>query len=433
MTRIALLPSAYPPAVGGVEELTRHLALTLVDAGDDVEIWTLHGNDAKPETVEVRDGLIVRRFPMPLPGGRWSSIYRSATIGPRTLFSLRNAVHAFRPDVLHVVCFGPNGAYATALARFARLPLVVTLQGETMMDDSDIFEKSWTLRKALRRGIRSAAVVTGCSSFTLADAEQRFGLTPDGGVVIVNGVDVAGAHSGSAADPDDDHRGAGPEPPGLGDPPTQPAPSAALVLPERPYVLALGRVVGKKGFDLLLAAYAATDRARDSVDLVIGGAGSALGDLRALADELGIADRVHFPGRLSRQQVGTVMAGAEVFVMPSRLEPFGIVVLEGWRAGVATMATTRGGPPEFVRDGVDGVLIDPFDTAGFAAALEQVVTDDDLRHSLAAAGATRVEEFAWPRVADRYRAVYESVVGAGSTSVPVDGGLRVPKQGESVL
>jgi glycogen(starch) synthase len=311
------------------------------------------------------------------------------------------------------------------------LPLVVTLQGETMMDDSDIFEKSWTLRTALRRGIRSAAVVTGCSSFTLADAERRFGLTPDGGVVIVNGVDVAGAHSGTATH-HDGHPSAPPEPPGLGDPPTQPPPSAALDLPERPYVLALGRVVGKKGFDLLLAAYAATDRARDSVDLVIGGAGSALGDLRALADELGLADRVHFPGRLNRQQVGTVMAGAEVFVMPSRLEPFGIVVLEGWRAGVATMATTRGGPPEFVRDGVDGVLIDPFDTAGFAAALEQVVTDDDLRHSLAAAGAARVEEFAWPVVADRYRAVYESVVGAGSASAPVDRGLRVPKQGESV-
>ena len=49
--------------------------------------------------------------------------------------------------------------------------------------------------------------------------------------------------------------------------------------------------------------------------------------------------------------------------MPSRLEPFGIVVLEGWRAGVAVVATTQGGPPEFVRDGMDGVLVDPFDTS----------------------------------------------------------------------
>ena len=63
------------------------------------------------------------------------------------------------------------------------------------------------------------------------------------------------------------------------------------------------------------------------------------------------------------------MAGATVFVMPSRLEPFGIVVLEAWRAGVAVVATTRGGAPEFVDDGETGVLVDPFDTPAFAAAL----------------------------------------------------------------
>ena len=54
--------------------------------------------------------------------------------------SLRSAVAAFRPDVLHVQCFGPNGAYATALSRVTGIPLVVTLQGETVMDDTDIFE-----------------------------------------------------------------------------------------------------------------------------------------------------------------------------------------------------------------------------------------------------------------------------------------------------
>jgi len=198
MTRVALLPSAYPPALGGVEELTRHLALALVDAGDDVEVWTLHGNDAEPETVEVRDDLIVRRFPMPLPATKWSSLYRTATIGPRTLFSMRNAVDAFRPDVVHVVCFGPNGAYATVLARLTRLPLVVTLQGETVMDDADIFETSRVLRSSLRRGLRAAACVTGCSAFTLADAEQRFGLEPGRGLVVANGVDVAGIHPGTS-------------------------------------------------------------------------------------------------------------------------------------------------------------------------------------------------------------------------------------------
>jgi glycogen(starch) synthase len=160
MTRIALLPSSYPPSLGGVEELTRHLALSLVAAGDQVEVWTGLPDDSSPESVEVLDGLVVRRLPMPLPATNLASIRRTLVTGPRTLVALRRAADAFRPDVLHVQCFGPNGAYATALARIVRRPLVVTLQGETMMDDADIFEESRVLRAALRSGIRHAAAVT---------------------------------------------------------------------------------------------------------------------------------------------------------------------------------------------------------------------------------------------------------------------------------
>jgi glycosyltransferase involved in cell wall biosynthesis len=378
-----------------VEELTRHLALALVEAGDQVEVWTPHPDDATPETVEVLDGLVVRRLPMPLPATNLAAIRRSAITGTRTLFSLRNAVAAFRPDVLHVQCYGPNGAYAHALARLSSLPLVITLQGETLMDDTDIFDISRVLRSSLRSSLRSAAAVTGCSAFTLADAEDRFGLEPSRGRVIPNGVDLHGDPA-RAATPDE---------------------RTSFVLPGRqpghPYVLALGRVVEKKGFDLLLAAYAAIEPGQWTADLVIGGLGEALAGLRQQATSLGIADRVHFVGRLSRQQVAEAMAGASLFVMPSRLEPFGIVILEAWRAGTPVVATSRGGPPEFVRDGRDGLLVDPFDTGAFAAALESLLLDPERRQRIGRAGQARVEEFGWASIVDQYRQVYASVVGDG--------------------
>jgi len=389
VTRVALLPSAYPPAVGGVEELTRHLALALVAAGDEVEVWTLLGDDSAPETVEVRDGLVVRRFPMPLPARSASKVSLTLTTGWRTMRSLRRAVATFRPDVLHVQCFGPNGAYATALSRLCRVPLVVTLQGETLMDDSDIFETSQSLRGALRAGIRTATAVTGCSQFTLDDAVDRFGLAPGRGQVIFNGVELT------------DHE----EPAAVG----LPAPIGTV-----PYVLALGRMVDKKGFDLLLAGYAAMDPSTRTADLVIAGTGSALERLETLAEESGVGDRVHFVGRLTREQVAAAMAGSELFVMPSRLEPFGIVVLEAWRAATAVLATDHGGPPEFVRDGEDGLLVDPFDTAAMAAALGRVLSDGALRRSMAAAGHARVGDFAWPAIAGSYRALYRSAAAASS-------------------
>ncbi len=391
--RIALLPSSYPPALGGVEELTRHLAMALGDAGDQVEVWSLQPDDSARETVEVLDRIIVRRFAMPLPARNWPAIHRTAVVGPRTLFSLRRAVAAFRPDLIHVQCFGPNGAYATALSRLTGLPLVVTLQGETMMDDSNIYDDSRSLQFSLRAGLRRAAAVTGCSAFTLADAEARFGLAPGRGRVVYNGVALDGATQSSGV-------------------------STPFVPAEgelgRPYILALGRVVEKKGFDLLLAAYAAIDESRRTADLVIGGEGNDLESLRRRAAAIGVAERVHFVGRLSREEVASAMDGAALFVVPSRLEPFGIVILEAWRAGAAVVATNRGGPPEFVRDGLDGVLVDPLDTATFANCLEELLSDPARRHALAQAGHSRVEKFGWPSIAETYRQIYSSVTGTGA-------------------
>ena len=329
----------------------------------------------------------------------------------QTLLSLRSAVAAFQPDVLHVQCFGPNGTYAAALSRVTGIPLVVTLQGETVMDDADIFETSRVLRASLRFGLRTAAAVTACSAFTLADAEDRFGLAPGRGQVIPNGVDLAGT----------EHRGAAP---------TQEATAPAVS--DRPYIFALGRVVEKKGFDLLLAAYAAIDAVHRTTDLVIAGTGASLEALRQDAISIGVAPHVHFVGKLNREAVAAAMAGAELFVMPSRLEPFGIVVLEAWRAGVAVVATTHGGPPEFVHDGHDGVLVDPFDTGSFAVVLQKLLSDADHRRTLAEAGRLSAEAFAWPSIAHRYQQVYASVIRTGSGEGGVDAAPSPSHQGQSV-
>jgi glycosyltransferase involved in cell wall biosynthesis len=84
---------------------------------------------------------------------------------------------------------------------------------------------------------------------------------------------------------------------------------------------------------------------------------------------------------------------------------------------VGVVATARGGPPEFVRDGEDGVLVDPFDTSALASTLEDLLSDDDRRHAIATAGRARVKSFAWPVIAGRYRELYDSVVSSASRSI----------------
>ena len=162
--RIALMPSRFAPFVGGVEELSRNLAGALVGAGDEVEVWTSNPDGTGTIGPMVLDGLRVRRFDFALPAMSARSIASCSRKAPATMRALFAAERSFRPDLVHVQCFGPNGPYATALSALRGLPLIVSLQGETVMDDQDIFEKSITLRTSLRLGLRRARKVTACSS-----------------------------------------------------------------------------------------------------------------------------------------------------------------------------------------------------------------------------------------------------------------------------
>src|SRR5581483_2777049 len=114
--RIVLLPSAFAPQVGGVEILTAQLAKSLVTAGHETEVWAPTPSLGQPGSPECVDGLRVRRFAFHAPRGSLPALLRWMWRAPRTIMALRNAARAFRPDVLHVQCFGPNGFYAAMLS-----------------------------------------------------------------------------------------------------------------------------------------------------------------------------------------------------------------------------------------------------------------------------------------------------------------------------
>ena len=90
----------------------------------------------------------------------------------------------------------------------------------------------------------------------------------------------------------------------------------------------------------------------------------------------------------------------------SRADAAPLVVLEAWRSGRPLVATVRGGPPEIVTDGVDGVLVDPQDTRALAAAVLGLLDDPERAGRIGAVGRRRVEDFTWERVVDRYEDLY---------------------------
>jgi glycogen(starch) synthase len=368
---VALVASSFAPHIGGVETHVARVATGLRDRGHAVEVWTVD----RGEGLGVRDldGTIVRVLPAPLPTGSLGGVWRFLVAVPRACRLWVSAYRSFRPTVLHIHCFGPNGAYALALHRLFRTLLIVTSHGETFMDDNRLFDTSTILRWALRKALARAVVVTAPSKAVLADLTRRFSLS--GGVVVPNGVDL-----------------------GI-------RPQLSPITGQ--YIFAVGRLGRTKGFDLLLEAFAEA-RLPGDVRLVIAGDGPERASLEGLGAELEIADRLSFVGWLDEQAIADAMGRAVAVVVPSRIEAFGIVALEAWRAGAPLLMTRHGGATEFMQDGVDALLIDPLNAQSSADAIRRVFADPVLRERLAAAGRKRVREFSWSRVIDRYESLLSS-------------------------
>src|SRR6478735_324216 len=193
-------------------------------------------------------------------------------------------------------------------------------------------------------------------------------------------------------------------------PPTGTMPDA-LGLPDGPVVLGVGRLETTKGFDLLVDAVAGIDREL-SPTLVIGGDGSQREALRALGEQVGLGDRLRLVGPLDEAGVDTWMRRADVVVMPSRREAFGIVALEAWRAGTPLVATSLGGPASFVTDGVDGVVVDPVNTGALAHAVESLLHDPERRAALGAAGQASARRYTWSAIALQYSHLYQGLASS---------------------
>ncbi len=151
-------------------------------------------------------------------------------------------------------------------------------------------------------------------------------------------------------------------------------------------LLAMGRLHPNKDFPTLFRALA---RLPEEVHLSLAGEGPERAALEALARELGIAARVEFLGW--RGDVGALLAGTELLVVPSQIEPLGNVVLEGFAAARPVVATAADGPREVIEDGRTGLLVPIGDDAALAGAVRALLDDPARAASLAEAGRAEFE------------------------------------------
>lgn len=181
---------------------------------------------------------------------------------------------------------------------------------------------------------------------------------------------------------------------------------ARLQLPgDVPIVGCIGALTEEKDHATLLRAAQALRASHRHVRVVIIGDGPLKLDLHRLRGELDLANMVQFAGFVPEAQ--TLIGAFDAFVLCSRAEGLGSIVLDAFAAGVPVAATAVGGIPELVSDGVTGLLAPPGDPIRLAAALAHLIDDEALRRRLTAAAQQLVErEFTLASMAARYRAIY---------------------------
>ena len=180
-------------------------------------------------------------------------------------------------------------------------------------------------------------------------------------------------------------------------------------------LLFAGRIQPFKGTDILVRATARLARTRDVRLLVLGGDASSADEvtrLRRLSAQLGIEERVAFCGIVEQDRMPVFYSAADVCVVPSFHESFGLVAVEALACGTPVVASRVGGLATIVRDGETGCLVDEHSPEAFAQRLDPILSNEGLLHQMGRAAPSSVVQYSWPTVTRKVLEVYQVLVGS---------------------
>ncbi len=330
----------------------------------------LHEGQAEEEEA---GGIRIRR----IKGLVWKRANR--VISPLALKRCEDYLSAGRFDLIHgLTIYSPMAFMAVRFAQTRDIPSVFTCHS--------IIESHFQimLHRPFLPPIRRAERVIAVSDATAVFC-RNLGIAPNRIVTVHNGVDT----STFRVDVDGT------------------AFRNRLMLDGQPVVVTAIRLAKRKGPHLLIDAFGEVLKAVPEARLVIAGDGSEQESLTRMIHRLGIGDRVHMIGRLSKEEVAELMAAGDVFVLPSSLEAFGLAALEAAAAGTPVVCSNAGGIPEVFQHGVNALLYAPGDKADLARSMMRMLQDSALRDALGKEGTRTARQFTWDTCARRTLQVYE--------------------------
>lgn len=357
---IAWVTSFFPPdRVAGAELGTEMMARGMAKRGHEAHVLITRPDETGRGT-EVRDGFQIHWLP--------STGIRGLRF-PVELGAAAAKLRELKPDIVHANCLLPGGAIATRYARSYGAKSVILCYG---YDVCDI--KPWQLRLFGKPAMKRTDALL-CATRFCETVVRGHGINRDDIQVFSAGFD------GEAI-------------------PRFPLRETGAVKK----ILFVGRMIPEKNLPLLLKVMSILrDR---GYELHIVGDGERLEEYKMHAGELSVLKNTRFYGRVSNARVGELLSESDVFVLPSRREPFGVVALEAAMAGVPVVASSVMGLPEALGNGDYGMLIGGEDPKEWADAIARACEDRELRSRFYANSARARNFFEWTSRIDQLESLY---------------------------
>jgi glycogen synthase len=382
---VAMLAWEYPPViVGGLARHVCELAGGLASRGHVVTVYT-RGRAGTAEE-ETHGGVRIRRVPDDAANVQnlipWALAFNLALLD-RAAGELQD----HPPDLIHAHDWLVARA-AVALKSLARVPLVATIHatehGRHRGRLPGPVQRS--VHREERRLVAEADRVICCSAFMRQEVARVLDVPPQRIDTIPNEVDL-GAFA------------------------PVPGTRTELVRDGLPLIVFAGRLEYEKGVQTILEALPMMDRLAPGVSLLVAGTGTYHPTLEARAAALGLDGRVRFLGFVDEGRLRGLYSAADMVVVPSLYEPFGLVALEAMASGTPVLASDTGGLREIVDHEVTGLRFPPGAAGALAREAARVLTDRRLARRLAAgASASLAARASWSGVATRTAEVYRRAV-----------------------
>jgi glycogen synthase len=390
--RILILSWEYPPLIeGGLARHVRKLSEQLVAQG--VEVHVLSRGDESMAAEEEAGGVWVHRVREPRrPRDLGEFVTWVEHMNADMLAAGVELGDRFDFDLVH----GHDWLVASAgdhLARRFRCPLVVTIHAtEYGRHQGWVDKHPQSYIHGVERWMANRAdrVIT-CSHYMRGHVADVYGLEEDRVTVIPNGIDPLDLQP---VDDLDRLR-------------------ARFAAPDERLIVLVGRLVYEKGFQLALEALPGLIERLGDVRFLVAGSGTHEQELRDQASELGLDPHGTFLGWIGDDVLHSLYLIADLCVVPSLYEPFGLVALEAMASGCPCIVADTGGLREIVpEDERVGLRFNGGDAEHLEAMVERLLTDDPLRERLVAEASEHVLRFDWADVARQTAAIYDELRGA---------------------